>query len=42
VRTFIHPVDLGDELNNINCSECHQPPKARQEEGKDKGKDKGK
>jgi hypothetical protein len=23
VRDFVHPVDIGDELLNTNCSECH-------------------
>lgn len=23
VRDFVHPVDIGDELMNTNCSECH-------------------
>jgi hypothetical protein len=23
VKNFIHPVDIGDEINKTNCSECH-------------------
>lgn len=23
VKDFVHPVDIGDELMNMNCSECH-------------------
>ena len=23
VNSFVHPVDIGEELMNINCSECH-------------------
>jgi hypothetical protein len=25
VRDFVHPVDIGNELMNTNCSECHAP-----------------
>ena len=25
VRNFVHPVDIGDELTKVNCSECHTP-----------------
>ncbi|MRR54414.1 MAG: cytochrome C [Deltaproteobacteria bacterium] len=25
VSEFIHPVDIGDELQNTGCHECHQP-----------------
>ena len=23
VSSFVHPVDIGDELEKTNCSECH-------------------
>lgn len=35
VQTFIHPVDIGDEIYKTNCSDCHQPPKV-EHEGKEK------
>ena len=35
VNTFVHPVDIGDEINKTNCSDCHQPPKVTHEEGKE-------
>jgi hypothetical protein len=25
VKTFVHPEDIGDELVNTNCNECHAP-----------------
>ena len=25
VREFVHPIDIGDALTTINCSECHMP-----------------
>ncbi|HIJ82323.1 MAG TPA: cytochrome C, partial [Desulfuromonadales bacterium] len=25
VKDFVHPVDIGDEIKNTKCSECHAP-----------------
>ena len=40
VQTFVHPVDIGDEINKTNCSDCHQPPKVKHEEEKEKAPEK--
>ena len=40
VTKFTHPVDIGDEIYNTNCSDCHQPPKVKHEEGKEKAAEK--
>ncbi len=33
--SFTHPVNIGDEIYKTNCSDCHQPPKVKHEEGKE-------
>lgn len=29
VTSFVHPVDIGDELVKTNCSECHMPEESK-------------
>jgi nitrate/TMAO reductase-like tetraheme cytochrome c subunit len=38
VKNFVHPVDIGNEIMNINCSECHlpKPPEGEKKEGHEK------